>query len=179
MKKALIIVSCIIGLAVASVLNWHLAVTPTEISPIKGDVSADLNAGEDEPMLFKTKGVKLFQANVRPLFSPERRPWVAQAIEAMPDPALLSIELPTPEIPVVAERATLQARLIGIQKTPDDGMALLVDDSGAPPSWLKIGALYKDWTVEEITNSSVSLINGPTTVKFDLYPEPAAGPAAP
>ncbi len=174
MRTLIIIIVSLTSIGLVAAFNWQLAITTPDISPITDNREINLSLDGEQSVLFKPKGIELYQAKLRPLFSPLRRPWVPPAQEVTPDLELMDVEVQPSEIPRTIATPQLDAKIIGIQKTPDGAMALLADSSGSPPSWIKIGAMYKDWKVEEITNSWVRLINGQSTVKFDLYPEPDA-----
>jgi len=96
----------------------------------------------------------------RPLFSSERRPYVAP-------PA------PVEEAPVVVE-SSLPVELAGTFLTPNDRAALLLV-AGRTPAWLRSGQTIEGWEIGSIEQDRVILLKGGQEREL-LLREDKAGP---
>lgn len=180
MRFPFILAVALAALTGLGLVNWIMARSPLDVSPIIIETSA-LMLGEASPDGVPVhREIKLFQADARPLFAPDRRPWTPPPIADIPTPSTLAEVLPITEIAVSAPAAPPpELALIGIQKTPKGAMALLADKTGAVPVWLKEGETYQDWHVGAITASTVQLAYGASTITLELYPPLTGGAAGP
>ncbi len=155
-----------IGLA-----NWHMARSAIDVTPIKSSNPSTLPDNSGSVITFIAREIKLSQASERPLFSINRKPWAAPEVAAVLPPSNLTEHQPAEAVPLSAPAVPLPVvTLVGIQKTPKGSMALLSDQSGEAPVWLKDGENYQDWQVRNITGLSADLENGATKITLKLYP---------
>ena len=102
----------------------------------------------------------LTQTQSRPLFAPDRRP---------PAPPPVAEPAPPPPPPAPAPPRAWALTLIGIVRGPDGaGTALFRDDSGQKVIRLKQGDIQDGWTLSEIHERDVIVVNeeGETTIAF-------------
>lgn len=180
MKDSLVFsIAAVAGLAL-SAANWLLANSSPDITAILPDESQPVlvsSAQTDELLL---KSVNLVQARTRPLFEKSRRPWLPnepQTMAQLPDPAGVQVEVPLPESTPVLE--PVDAKLIGIQRSPALTLVLIADSPGTAAEWFKAGSAYKEWKIGEVTADSVVLENAGQKFKLELYPPLPTVTAAP
>lgn len=163
--------------AISAAVNWHLALTGPDISPVLNSDAAVPARDNGSFAAINLKAPNLTQASARPLFAVNRKPWVQPAPQQMPDPIPQPFDNPVPEPPAVTE--PLDARLLGIQRTPTGVKALIADNSGVAPEWLRAGASYREWRIGDIASTSVTLERDDKTQKLELYPQSGGGSATP
>jgi hypothetical protein len=159
--------------------NLYLFFTPFEISPIIKYTQAErLPPNVIETLTARdNKALLLVQSQTRPLFSPNRRPWVAAAMELVPEP------IPTIAQPLAIEPiAPVDVQppdvvLIGIQKNLNSAKALLLKTGTADAVWFKLGQQIDEWTIGSIENETVELANGHQRIKLELYSNSTPPPA--
>jgi hypothetical protein len=152
--------------------NLYLSFTPLETSPILKSTQAEqLPTNADEISIAKDdKALLLVHWQTRPLFAPNRRPWVAPVLEPAPA-SVPEVIQPVAIEPVIAiDVQPPNVALIGIQKTPNGAKALLLKAGTADAEWFKSGEQIDNWTVSAIENETVELANGNQTIKLELYP---------
>lgn len=107
------------------------------------------------------------QFQLRPLFSPSRRP--LQVGEPEPTPELAEIEAAPPE-PVAVARL----KLLGTEKTGAGASALILDEDTGTSDWVAVGGGVAGWRVAKIGPDTVFLTSdgeAGSSLKLSLYPE--------
>lgn len=107
------------------------------------------------------------QFQLRPLFSPSRRP--LQVGEPEPTPELAEIEAAPPE-PVAVARL----KLLGTEKRGAGASALILDEDTGVSDWVAAGSGIGGWRVSEIGADTVLLTSDGdpgSSLKLSLYPE--------
>jgi len=101
------------------------------------------------------------EALARPLFSPERRPFVPQAV--MPEAAL-------PDVPGAVEAAPRPEPLsvVGVFIHGTGRRALLVSPSRPEGEWLRVGSKIAGWEVMRIERNSVALAQSGDALTLQL-----------
>lgn len=159
------------AIAAIGMVNWHLANSQIDVTPINSEHSTLLPDNPSDPISLRDRDVTLFQATNRPLFSMDRKPWAPPQAAVVPPPFPLPDLQPAQDPQLSVPMAQPPAvTLVGIQKTPKGSMVLLSDQSGAAPFWLRDGEVYQDWHVANITGTSADLENANTKITLQLYP---------
>lgn len=107
------------------------------------------------------------QFQLRPLFSPSRRPLPVG--EPAPNPEPAEIEAVPPE-PVAVARL----KLLGTEKTSAGASALILDEDTGASDWVAAGSGIGGWRVSEIGADTVLLTSDGdprSSLKLSLYPE--------
>ena len=135
-------------------LNFKLADAPVDISPIPVIDSlgtSETNAKDSSPESLVLRSLGEFsETTVRPLFSPTRRPVVAQVVP--PEAETAAAESPAPEASAsVPSRLTL----IGLMRVGDRDRALIRLEDAARGSWIEVGQEISGWRVSEIDDKGV------------------------
>lgn len=105
----------------------------------------------------------------RPLFEPDRRPYVAEPQTPPPEPEPLAvpiIEEPEPVVQVEAPPPTLS--LQGIM-TRDNKNAALIGIDGADPEWMAQGEPISTWVLSEIGNDWIEISRDARRIRVDMY----------
>jgi hypothetical protein len=182
-SSSLLILLLISGLAVA---NAAMFLNPVEVGPIEQtDLSPRVAKTPDQQSTVAPSRSTMGAATSRPLFSPNRRPFVALALQpsqVIVDAAVIVQDvLPPsqPEMPIemIAVNAPPPAAaLMGIQKSSLSSKALIMPASTQDAAWFAKGALIDGWRVEAIGETFVTLMLGDQTHRIELYPplRPAA-----
>jgi hypothetical protein len=169
MKRAFVWIFLSGGLAAIAGLNWHLGTVSPDISPIESNANLTTETDPSVAGELDLKTVTMVQAKTRPLFEKSRRPWVAPLLQpdaVTPDVAAAQIDVALPEATIAQD--PVDARLLGIQRTPAHSMVLIADGTGASGDWFKTGSKYRDWTISEVTSNSVKLESGGRTFVLEL-----------
>lgn len=159
-------------------LNWHLLTTPLDVRPIEAAPASSPMTGAALEPTGPTKPPQVYRETLaRPLFRPDRRPFVA----APPPP-------PEQETPVAVEAASVPPapltppeglKLVGVMRDGSGGGRALMRTAQSPSaSWLEIGDEIEGWRVAKIGQSNVTLELEDAKVSLDLYPSAPAGDAA-
>lgn len=180
MRASVTILFTLLAFAGIGLANWHMARSAIDVTPIKSGSASTLPDNSDSVITLNAREIKLLQASERPLFSNNRKPWVPpDAADVLPPSNMPELQ-PAEAVPLSALAVPLPVvTLVGIQKTPKGSMALLSDQTGAAPVWLKDGENYQDWQVRNITGSSADLENGTTKITLELYPVIPSAAATP
>lgn len=107
------------------------------------------------------------QFQLRPLFSPSRRPLPVGEPAPIPEPA--EIEAVPPE-PVAVARL----KLLGTEKTGAGASALIMDEDTGASDWVAVGGGIGGWRVAKIGTDTVLLTSDGepgSSLKLSLYPE--------
>lgn len=107
------------------------------------------------------------QFQLRPLFSPSRRP--VKVGEPEPAPELAEIEAAPPE-PVAVARL----KLLGTEGMGAGASALIMDEDTGTSDWVAAGAGIAGWRVAKIGTDTVLLTSdgeAGSSLKLSLYPE--------
>ncbi|MGH0346515.1 hypothetical protein NKY44_22290 [Sinorhizobium meliloti] len=107
------------------------------------------------------------QFQLRPLFSPSRKP--VKVGEPEPTPELAEIEAAPPE-PVAVARL----KLLGTEETGAGASALIMDEDTGASDWVAVGSGIGGWRVAKIGTDTVLLTSDGepgSSLKLSLYPE--------
>lgn len=107
------------------------------------------------------------QFQLRPLFSPSRRPVKVGEPEPTPEPA--EIEAAPPEPLAVA-----RLKLLGTEGMGPGASALIVDEDTGASDWVAVGGGIGGWRVAKIGTDTVLLTSDGepgSSLKLSLYPE--------
>ena len=165
--RSVAVVASITGLAL---VNWGIANSPVDISPIStqqsretlfggatGGVEDNQNAALSEPLFVETFS--------RPLFARSRRPW--EPPQAPPPP-----QRPTQTArPVARQIEPPDFSLIGISMAGAAAKALLRRHSEFEAVWVSEGETVGGWIVGQIDSQSITVRQDDQTVSMALYPE--------
>ncbi|KAA3523479.1 hypothetical protein DXM29_20455 [Agrobacterium tumefaciens] len=153
-------------------LNVLLYNRPIDISPVALDHDTPSSAEGALLMQGAGKGVgEISHTLARPLFSPTRREFVAEAQQLTPTPTEHEIKT-TPSDQTTRPALTLQGtRFIG-----QEGRALVALEPEHVPIWVKIGDLIKGWTVAKVSKDGLVLTIGEQRAVYALYEGSDAAP---
>lgn len=171
------------GLMALATLNYLLLTRPADIraitpprSPSQTGAAAAAAVRAAPPALAIDRTAIL----ARPLFRPDRRPYVAPPADTAPPVASLEVEIgpvaapsdPGPEL-APAEPALLPPglRLVGILRDEDRARALLRHDGG-PARWYPQGEELSGWTLTRIGPDFVELQALGQTSMLKLFTAP-------
>lgn len=129
------------------------------------------------PAGFSGELADAIQFQLRPLFSPSRRPVQI----GNPEPASAPEEVDAVPPAPVATPARL--KLLGTEKARGGGAALIIDEDTGVSTWVAAGGTIGGWRVLEVradtvllaSNEVSALPEGESNLKLTLYPE-QAGP---
>ncbi|MBB4187342.1 hypothetical protein GGE07_004006 [Sinorhizobium terangae] len=118
------------------------------------------------------------QFQLRPLFSPSRRP--VQIGD--PEPAPVPEEVDAAPTAPVAVSARL--KLLGTERARGSGTALILDEDSGMSNWVAAGGAIGGWRVLEVradtvllaSDGSAALPETEPNLTLTLYPEQAGGP---
>jgi hypothetical protein len=165
------------ALLVMAWLNWHWHQTSLDVAPIPPERKANLAhpeaAASSAPASESGVGSAFFEALLRPLFHPTRRPFEppAEPSESVPelaevfDESVVAFTLEQEP----AELEPLAFNLAGISLSSGNKQALLGTSAGADMRWMALGDSINGWTVTAITRNDVILVSGDRTVAVQLY----------
>lgn len=153
-------------------VNIEMGGTPVDISPIAapartpGNMSAGGgDSSRDDPA--RLSDLTFVQTFSRPLFSPNRRKYVAppppKKQQAKPAPVAKS-EPQKQETPV-------NVQLVGISISGAYTKALVQTDLQPDPLWVSVGEKIGPWTVSEIGSGAITITADDRVVSINLYPE--------
>ena len=158
-------------LSMAPLLPGILALqNPPETSSITqdGDGKTGYNK-KNQQKLYEVKTVSLDQAVNRPLFSPDRHPWVEPLPE---DTRAVDVTGSTPQ-----DDATIAAppeiELLGLALSENARRGLIMEKVNQKAVWVASGEMVGDWAVGSITSSSLFLVRGEKKIEITLHPEPS------
>ncbi len=151
----------LVSLVVAlGLLNWSLAETPVDISPIPamdgtaaGSKGATVTAQEET---LPSSIASLGETVARPLFSPTRRPMVATP------PAFAALSAATASAPSEASTPFSRLSLIGLMRVGDHSRALIRSEGNPQGAWTEVGHEIGGWRLSQIDDNRV-LIEGVVT----------------
>ena len=158
------IIAALAGVALA------IPLTNTEVS-IKGDATIETRPMLELPdaALADTSmgSTEWSEALARPLFSPDRRPFVPPASES-------KTEFQEEPLAVETAPAAGQVGLIGVFIHDTGRRALLTSPSSPRGEWLALGSQLEGWKVVRIDTNSVALSSssGSLTLQLDVDKTP-------
>jgi hypothetical protein len=148
----LAIVCAGLGVIVAFELTGGLSLAPEVTAAPPGTPEV---AWSHQPIAFAPPSRDQIEETVaRPLFSPSRRPFVADEVEEAPEPV----------------QALPSLQLIGVLVTEQQRAALMQHDGG-DPSWVREGSDLGGWEIEKIEHSRVKVRAGDRLDTVDLRPD--------
>ena len=157
-------------IAALAAANLWMAANPVDVSPSASTRQARDGAADtqlDPGKAPDLSQLSLVQANSRPLFAKNRKPWsppqaakAAKAKGAAQPGRAVAGRTPPPDL-----------RLIGVSISGGSARALLLSGASPDPVWVAAGESFGNWKVSEITERFVTVQQADQTVSLDLYPE--------
>jgi hypothetical protein len=145
-----------------AIFNLIVSRTEIDLSPIAPDVSARPPASA---RVAETRAeipdIPLPETLARPLFSPTRRDFVA---EAAPVEAVEAVATPVEETPAPPHVSLQGTRSIGGHQS-----ALVAFDD-QESNWVSVGDELSGWTVTDIGANRLVITRGSTRIESTLYP---------
>ena len=152
-RKTILSFGVLILIGGLGLLNFKLADAPVDTSPIPvlDSPTSETNAKASPPDSLVPRSLSEFgETIVRPLFSPTRRPVVAQVVP--PEAETAAVESPAPEASAsVPSRLTL----IGLMRVGDRDRALIRSEDALRGTWIEVGQEISGWRVSEIDDKGV------------------------
>ncbi|MFN7089155.1 MAG: hypothetical protein ACK4P4_01170 [Allorhizobium sp.] len=147
------------------VLNVILYNRPIDISPAELDVETPSSTETTLLVPPASEGtLNISHTLARPLFSPTRREFVAEAPQLTLNPTEQAVEA-QPSEPPTRPALTLQGtRFVG-----QEGRALIALESEHDPIWIKTGDQIQRWTVAEVGKEVLVLIRDEQRAVYALY----------
>lgn len=179
MRRGAVIGWVVVCTATAVFCSWAYRLEVNQ-SALPYDFAFEKPKKETGATLAAGDGVELAEAiqfQLRPLFSPSRRPVQIGSPEPASAPEVDDAAPPAP----VAISARL--KLLGTEKAGGPGTALIIDEDTGVSNWVAAGGSIGGWRVVEVRADTVLLASdepaarpeGESNLKLTLYPE-QAGP---
>jgi hypothetical protein len=157
--------------ALAATLLWLFA-NPVDVAPVAPRDGHLLVLEERQPESDGAErpdfsGLARNQVVARPLFAPDRRPWLPPA--PPPEPVTIEIEPdvePAPDLELPPDFI-----LLGIGIANGEARALLLDQNAADSVWVTEGESVGGWIVTAISDQSVTVEQDGRALSLTLYPE--------
>ncbi len=146
---------------------WWLRTHAVDSSPLHADGQTatwqpDLDDGQE--IVFRARPLGDFSQTLsRPLFEPERRPFVPKAPEPVADDEPTAPQPPAPEIP----REKL--RIVGVKIFKGTRQALIVSENDKTGQWVSKGDSIGGWKVVTVQAGSAIVAAGSQRQTLTLY----------